>query len=376
MENLIELFQIQPINNSTKPARFMTLNEYNESIVPIVKEIRAILRKKTIFHNRFPDSFFTADQFLAMYQQNAMDRIEKYQVTDQKHIDELLEDSRHQALKKLNTQKINLDEAPDEATLTRFRELLGILTTSYLCDTNYLELNKAVKSNSNIVRDAMDAKYIKDLLNGELTIEELEFIAESVKVRVPKRIYEYTSVSVKEEYRVMNKASKLFYDAMELALEPHKQSLCAKKKIEIEKLLAKYPVEEGSEFPKECIGHVSAESCRILSRFCKTNFESALKQICLEYYERLVLTFIYRIELKLNVVNANHDVESIVFSDTTFHSGILETKSTIKYKDGLEIYNESSLIYAEGEIQSAHFRYITNFWCNGKKQNQKQLDSL
>ncbi|MCY9865103.1 hypothetical protein OTK49_21525 [Vibrio coralliirubri] len=371
-------FRIQPIEPiNSKLVRLMTLEEYTETITPVVKEIRAILRKKQIVTPQYePLEFYTPKQFLAMHHQKALATIAKYEVTDQEKIDSLVEDYRYRASQTLWSQRVNQDAQPDEATLERFKELSGILLAAYEGNTHYFEFAKAQKSNVAVVRHAMDSKYVLDLVNGTLTFEELEAIAESVKVRVPKRIYEYKVASFKTERNAMSKPSKLFFDAMDAALEPHKQKLYSKQKDVIDSVLGKYPVQNGSEFPRACIGKVSPNVVRIISCFCNNDYETALEKCYSEYYNNLVLTFVCRIQSKLNLVNTNHETESITFTDTTFTNGIIETKSTIKYKGGLEIYNESSLIYAEGEIQTAHVRYITNFWINGKKQNQSELDEL
>ena len=360
----------------TKPVRHMTFGEYNETIVPVIAEIRSILRKKYIVVDRFFDLwFYTRPQFISMYDRLTVDTISKHKESSADTIEWFKSDFKRTCYENLDAQSIKEDKAPD-GMVERFAELLGTLYGAFPDIRSCFNWTKYSKSHAEFVRCAMDSDYITDIMKGDLSIEELEDIALSVNVRIPKRVYEFKIASAHTIRCKLQPSSLIFMDALESALQPHKNNLYDIRRTEIEKLLERFPVSKGSEFPYDCIASTPPHDCKALMLLCTTDFDKAIEQICENFYNDLVLTFVYRIENKLNIFNTNHECVSIELQNTTFNCGTLETTATLSYRDGMTILNKSSLIYAEGEVVTGHFRYITNFWINNKKQSQSQLDSI
>lgn len=375
MNNLT--FRIKPTEVvSLKPLRHMTLAEYTQTIVPVIKEIRSILKKKYIVVDRFyAFHFFTRQALLDRAEQTTNDTIIENNLIDQEIIDSVRNNNKSIANELLTKQDIKIGKAPHDM-VARLEELLSVLYSVFRPDTVCFDWAKFTKTHVESIRSAMDSAYIEDLLKENITFDKIEEIAESVNIRVPKRIFAYQQTPSGITRQALSPTSKLFIDAMDKALLPHKDLVYKTIKTNIDKLLTMFPVKVGDNFPYNCLDTLNPVQAKIIFKFCSMDYQKALDVCSAEQYDNMVLTFLNRVEEKLNVVNSNHNCTSVTLNSTTFLNGVIETNSLIKYSDGLEITNKSSLIYAGGEIQSYHLRYITNFWHDGKKQTQSKLDLL
>ena len=372
--------------------RHLTLDEYQTEITPKVMELKALLRKKFLY-NRFYGSGFgfeTADQYiqselddckarmLELFAENNLS--EPLPEREQSFLDEAMERAKQEALEKLDRNKIKPTAKMPEGHYDAAKAILDELEPRFTLP-RIVDWSKAHKGNKEEVRYALDSNYyIKDLLQGTLSLERLEEICASVGVRIPKRIYNY-SVETKERYvrKVAAKSNGDFLNEMDKALEPYTDELSEYMNNELKRIYDGYLKAGSPDVFTYGINHLEPDELRHLFTILDDGWDVASKKICEQYVSDLTLKFLIRLNEKLSEVNKSHGTPKINLSRLSFRAGTAEAEIIMTYEDGLKVVAETKLILAGGDagyVQRLHYRYLSHFFVDGKAISQEQLDNL
>jgi len=158
-----------------KPAYLLTLNEYQNQVVPLIKEYNNILKKSKAFryglHNEKPLSY---NEYIK-------------HLVDTKHM--LLKYQKPEEIASKSFEMLN-KEVPDDV-VNRKNELYDTLVNSYQIKILFLQYDNSnlLKSNKKIVSYALaDNLYEKALLAGEISMNDLDEILQSVGVKKTKKL--------------------------------------------------------------------------------------------------------------------------------------------------------------------------------------------
>ena len=347
-----------------RPAYLMSLDEYQSEVVPLLVELKAILRKRFFLTiDNYSFEFFTRDGVIGLvselpfsYQQNT-------------------------ALAHLDKKNIKDTPAPHEM-LERFSVLLGMIS-SYFDERDHNGIMDGLTtSNKRLVRNALERQYLTDIVNSELTLDQVQKICGSHGINVPKRLLDCVSYDESHQSRNLPPLSQAFYDKLQVEIEPFRSHLSQFRKDQIDILLEEFPTKFGDKFDDDLIEKIinktkgDLDNLMVLSRIAEKGYLETVKLECMKHIDRMLSKFTYRIEDKLRNVNSKQNVVDISFRNTTFDAGIIETIICFTYDNGENITCESSLIIAGGDVQCLHYRYLTNFSHKGKKLSQHQMDLL
>ena len=170
-----------------KPSFLMTLSEYQEKVVPILQEYQKFLRKNS------------------KYLQSA-DYDGIYQYT----YPELEDDFKNKIIKGWNFSRTFYDSNPlkefkgshypSDEIVEMNKSFVNKLKNFFTDDEIYSRMSKdEYKSNKRAVKRAIDNDTYKNLLESEeLTESELQKIANSVDVSIPKKVFSVENVKAKE----------------------------------------------------------------------------------------------------------------------------------------------------------------------------------
>jgi len=204
---IIEKEKLEAANKEIikKPAYLMTLSEYQDKVIPILNEYQKFLRKNNeylqsagyegIYKYTYPEleedfknKTIKGERFaIRKYQENPLEQFKAAHYPS----DEIVETNKSFKKKLLN--------------FFSEKELFSILSKDEL------------KSNKRAVKRAIDDETYKKLLeSGELSEFELETIAKSVDVSIPKKVFSAENVKAKE---MREKFGKLLSDLPTISKE-------------------------------------------------------------------------------------------------------------------------------------------------------------
>ena len=185
---IIEQEKLEAANKEIikKPSYLMTLSEYENKVVPILIQYQKFLRK----NSKYLESADYGGIYQYTYPELEED-VENKTVKGFKFAGAYIENP----LAKFKASHYPSDEIVAENKSFK-NKLLNFFTEKEI----FSELSKdEVKSNKRAVRRAIDDDTYKKLLeSGELTESELEVIAKSVDVTIPKKVYSVENVKAKE----------------------------------------------------------------------------------------------------------------------------------------------------------------------------------
>ncbi len=373
------------------PIRHLTLEEYKTTIFPLIQEARDFLKKKFVFnpiHGVYGIGFHfvTADEYAELEKNNTTERfLELFNVNTPseltpeqlEHLESALERDAKSVDEKLKAHKLKPTAKMPTDLHERFTEICETLKPllSYERIMDWSKTNKDHKSEVryNLERDV----YTQELLDGDISIEELEEICASVNVRIPKRVYDMTLTSseTKAATRFVKKNPEFFNNMVE-SLDPFMSKLEEELVANLWKLFEDY---NNSKFARPldyCTARNQKESLRQLVTLLHSGWEIGSEELKKDYRNQLTQKFMFRLHDKIGVINENHGNPTLTHQHLSANNGVIEAHFTVSYDDGLNLSGKTQLIVAGGYIQSAHYRYLTHLSLDGKMVTQEELDSL
>ena len=180
--NYIKLYENM---NDNKVVRHMTLSEYKTEVVPLIMELKKILRKKYLkLVDYYGLTYLPYEEYVNYKTEIGLKRTKKlgYGLDEDYH--------RKSAESSWGASKLKTDPIPTDL-YNRYKEIEEQLTTFFGEDALKFDISKAHKDNKPVIRRCIsDDTYINEIKNGELDFETLESICSSLGVRVPKRVLE------------------------------------------------------------------------------------------------------------------------------------------------------------------------------------------
>lgn len=363
--------------------RHMTLEQYKKDIVPLIVELKKILRKKYLIPAGYHSlKHLTKPQFIEKEVKEGVERSKKngYSNLDADY-------HREYAEKKWEKSNLKSDEIPQDL-YERYLEIYNTLKPLFI-NENKFELSKLHKDHKSEVRHAIsDDVYINEIKNDQVDFNLLEKVCKSLGVILPKRVYDLKEKSEAGVYkRGFVKANEEFLKSIRESLTPYIDELKLIKKNHIMGVVEKY---EKSDY-NSIYDYVSSLSRKFdtplynqLVRFFDRknqlqripDFDEKLEDICTKYANSYITSFVGRMEEKTNYVNLKWGIPTIEFSNTSFHGGEFETNFKLTYNNGEILTGDSKIIIAGGYIQVLHQRYLFHFWHNGKNVSLEQMDNL
>lgn len=375
--------------------RHLTLNEYEEKVIPLVVELKSIMRKNFFYNAHYGKGFefFTHDEYVEMSvergKQFFLDAVEHHYNSELEHVEsalsddhknilqERIEEATQEATELLSKHKIKPNTKIPKGTEERFRDILSILEPMF-ATPRIVDWSKAHKSHKDEVRYSIDKDtlYLKELLSENLDISKLEEVCGSVSVKIPKRIYELSSTQ-REKYKrsTLSPKNKAFIEAMETAISPYAEKIKQLKSRDLQRLLANYEssnVKSVFDFKHKVNPSEFFELYTIVTQ----GWEVAAPKILSDFIEKVTFKFLVRNEEKLNIVNKKHGEPSVSISSAHLDFETITANLKLSYDSGLTLTSQSQIIVAQGEIQRIHLRYLTHYYKDGKSLSQGQIDSL
>jgi hypothetical protein len=410
-ENEIKL-QLAEQEIVNKPAYLMEESEYQDKVVPILKEYEKFVRKNEQYLTTIEYDSFIYLTFEQILERNLEGKSVgyNYRLVDDNDDDKLTQEQK--TIKNWNYRKLRnyeLEDAPEPTpidVLEKNQEFLNKLSNYFSDDTLYNGLNKSIsKSNKWNVKLAIEDNTYKNLLeDGELSENELEKIANSVDVKVPKKVFSKENVKSKETQALLQKLlidiPKINIDKLQELVESIKidfkpieeetfikekaryqtyiKNTLSEEKVYETDLIYNLPIwneifnfknklfekintgtyERGyrGEIGKEII----EQKIYYVGLSLKTDFESKLDKFIKEYVETLKYSFIRAI-IK-NFTRITKTIVSIEKIEIELGYKGFEGVYRFKFEDGSYFDFKAEAIPAGGyNIQAYHFRYITNF---------------
>lgn len=364
-----------------KPAYLLTLNEYQTQVVPLIKELQQIIKKNNAF--KFTSyGLLSYDEYVSYIKENGHVLL-KYQTPQE------IADYEFNALSK--------DISDD--TVNRKNEILNKLITEYAIPKQLLQYDKKdlIKSNKKLVRNAMqDGLYINYLLKDELTMQELEKIADSVDVKIPKKILETSPntfvVDYKKEFEMLDTVNKAIVEKaiseLEAKIKPIDEKIYKAEYERILKLVNEQANAENVVYENINVGiqpylvyNYKTKNVTIEKRVRKKYYGEVIVKVLVAICDKLILKPDYEKKisiaatelvnkLRANLVRTilemlykiNNKISQIHIHD--FKVGLKGYEATMKFdfENGSTFSISTNAVGAGGyNIQQFHYRYLTEF---------------
>ena len=358
--------------------RHMTLEQYKTDIVPLVIELKKLLRKNFLIPAGYTTlQHLTHDEFIQQ-------EIEKGEKTNKINKFNLGEDYyRDYAEKRWVSSKLKETEIPTEIH-NRYKELYNELAPLFI-NVDRVELSKIHKDHKSEVRRAISEDvYIKELKEGTIDFDLVENVCGSLGIKVPKRLYDLKEKVEQGLYsRGYISANKEFLKSIRNYLTPYTDKLRKIKRDQLESSMKAFESSDYSSLYDYCHKGLNYNTglYQELRKFYNKsgrveNVEKLIQDACKQYSDFYISNFIFRMEDKTNLVNVKWGIPEITFSDTSFRGGEFQTNFKLTYSNGNVITGDSKVIIAGGYIQCLHQRYLFHFYYNGKKVSLEQIDNL
>jgi hypothetical protein len=394
-----------------KPAYLMEEAEYQSKVVPLLKEYEKFVKKNDQYLASIDYDAFIYVTFEDVLEKNLQGKKVGYnfQLVGAKYEGDMTQ--KQKTIQSWNYKKFRNFEEKGEPNSTpvdileKNKDFLNKFSNYFSEDLIYKGLNKSIsKSNKWNVKNAIeDDTYKKLLENEELSENELEKIASSVDVKVPKKVFSKENVKAKETQALLQKLLKdvptINIDKLQELIESIKTDF---KPIEEEtfiKLKEKYNEYIKSLLDSEKVyetqlsyipiwadlfnyekkafeeiktgryerGWRGEQGAEIIERknyyiglSLKSDWESKLDKFLKEYVDTLKYSFIGAI-IK-NFTRVSKPIKS--FKKVYIERGAkgFEGVYRFDFEDGSHFDFKAEAIPAGGyNIQKYHFRYLTNF---------------
>lgn len=361
------------------PIRHMTIGQYKTDIIPLIIELKKILRKKYLICAGYSGlEYLTYPQFITQ-------QIKKGRKSSKINGFTSLDDNyyKERAEKKWDASKLKKDKIPTDL-YNRYREIVDILSPLFI-DPSKSDLSKLHKDNKSEVRLSIsDDIYLEELKNGTINFDLINTVSDSLGIKVPKRLYDMKEkVSSGIYNREYVKLNKEFLKSIRNYLTPYTNELKQIKRDQLNGVIKSYLDSNMTNFYKYCSMNFGKDMGLYseMNRFFKNgekvpNINELIEKSCEDYVDQYINTFIHRIEDKTNLINVKWNIPEITFSNSRFSDSKLQTDFMLKYDNGNIITGDSRVIIAGGYIQCLHQRYLFNFYYNGKKVSLEQIDNL
>jgi hypothetical protein len=199
-----------------KPAYLMEEAEYQSKVVPLLKEYEKFVKKNDQYLASIDYESFIYTTFEDVLEKNLQGKKVGYnfQLVGAKYEGDMTQEQK--TIQSWNYKKFRNFEEKDAPkptpvdVLEKNRDFLNKFSNYFSEDLIYKGLNKSIsKSNKWNVKNAIeDDTYKKLLENEELSENELEKIASSVDVKVPKKVFSKENVKAKETQALLQKLLK------------------------------------------------------------------------------------------------------------------------------------------------------------------------
>jgi len=378
----IKLFESM---TSTKMVHHMTLEEYKREIVPLIIELKKILRKKFLLiypGNYNGINFLPKDKWVKAKVDWSLNMWKK---NDWKVTEDIIKERTEEAEEEW--VKSGGKDRYDPKLYKRFKEIKDILEKRYL-DTSKIDLSKAHKDNKKEVREALTSDtYVNEIKNGVINYSEMEEVCKYHNIRIPKRVLELKTRyegKGKEYIRRLTVANKEFKQEIRKHLSQYIEELKDIKRENIlkrvEYIIERNPDRFTNEIDQEIRKYLNynfkKSKWERVNKVYKLSFNESIEKDCEEYAESYISNFIHRLEDKTNIINTKLDIPEIEFNNTTFRSGQLETNFILTYSNSIKLTGYCNVIIAGGYVQSLHQRYLFHFYLNGNKVSLEQIDKF
>lgn len=200
-----------------KPAYLMTLDEYQSNVTPIIKDFQKFIRKNAAYLQKedyHGFKYITWKEILEKIGKFYTEPTEEhkwYKDISKKDRDKFIEED---TLRKKSYWEQHTGKAPDinvpQEVLDTYNDYQSKFEIIFGDNIRRIEGDET-KSNKRSVRRAIDDDVYKKMLEeGSITIEELNKIASSVGVTLPKRVFSESTIKQNERDALYKK----IYDSM------------------------------------------------------------------------------------------------------------------------------------------------------------------
>lgn len=360
--------------------RHMTLEQYKTDVVPLILELKKILRKGFLKSSGYTGLLYlTKDEYIQKEIERGRGRVSS---TLNKW---KLDDDYYREYATQTWERFKLKDTPIPVELyNEYKNIYNKLSPLFI-DPKSVDVSKAHKDHKPEVRKAIsDDVYIQELKSNEVDFTLIENVCDSLEIKVPKRLYDMKEKVEQGIYdRGYLKANMKFIESIRTYLLPYVDKLRKIKRDHIEGSMKAF--EESDRKSTYDYFYKKLDNINLyneMSVFYNTDktrvgdVENRIQKMCIEYSDQYVNNFIFRMENKTNLINIKWGVPIITFSNTTFDSGELGSNFILSYSNGNKITGDSKVIIAGGYIQCLHQRYLLNFYYNGSKISLEQIDNL
>ena len=215
--------QIDSIEETNKYSYLMTLEEYKESgIIDLLKEYRKFVKKneKSLYSESYGSiaDFRTLEEYIELGDKSPLYSAEDIMgLPNKKSIEQTIKDKFIDRKTRYGKDPNDYYEVASKEVIEqnkKFREKI----LKYFALDKYGQIkidNDELKSNKRAVRNAMENKiYAKLILDGKLSVDRLEQIADSVGVRITKETYSADKGAELKEYLKKIKVPQQNFDAL------------------------------------------------------------------------------------------------------------------------------------------------------------------
>ena len=394
-----------------KPAYLMEDSEYQSKVVPLLKEYEKFVKKNNQYLASIDYDSFIYVTFEEALEKNLQGKALGYsfRLVGGKYEDDMSQEQK--TIQSWNYKKFsnfsdkNAPKPTPAEVLEKNKDFLNKFSNYFSEDLIYKGLNKGIsKSNKwNVKLSIEDDTYKKLLEDGELSESELEKIANSVDVKVPKKVFSKENVKAKETQALLQKLLKdvptinidklqELIQSIKVDFKPIEEETFIKEKTRLEKyikdLLDKEKVYETQlayieiwadlfNYEKKAFEEIKtgryergwrgAQGAEIIESknyyiglSLKSDWESKLDKFIKEYVDTLKYSFIGAI-IK-NFTRVSKPIKS--FKKVYIERGAkgFEGVYRFDFEDGSHFDFKAEAISAGGyNIQKYHFRYLTNF---------------
>ena len=385
------------------PAYLMTLEEYQKTVVPVLSEYNKFIKKNfdylasTDYNGMF---YYTFPELLSDVkkgtQKGFMFRRGEY---DKGYSDE---EFARRAFGYRKTGKFDKEYEPaktPEGLTEKKNEYINKLR-NYFTEEEIVRLieKDELKSNKRTVKRAIDNDTYKKLLNeGKVTVEQIENVAESVGVKLPKKIFSeslkksmesqalydkiYASMpsvnkqvlskmvdDIKETFKPLE---KIIYERETKRYEKSILETLEQKEADVHKLhdwlhffdfVFKYEKQEERKHKEKDRYNrdITVTTHWIVGLSLKDGWKDAVSKAVLEEIEMLKVNMIYSIIDNFQKITM--PIESIEQVSLDVGAKGFEGTYKFKFKNGSSFIFKTEAIGAGGyNIQRYHFRYLTHF---------------